>query len=364
MRSASKLLLYFSLLLSACGDRAPSTQPAYRQLTEAVYASGKILPDNEYQLSANADGIITAILVSEGDTVREGQELMRVKSEVQDARLESAAEAYREARENYSSNSPVLRELQAKLAAAKTKMQNDSINYIRYRNMLRANATSQAQFDQRELTYTLSKKDFEALQSTYRHTRSQLYLALKNAESQYRISAEDKANYAIASRINGRVYDLYKEPGELVRRNEPVALLGDAGNMYMRLLVDELDIARVRAGHQVLVRIDLYPDQVFEASVTKVYPRLISEDQSFRVDAKFTGEKPEIFYGLNIEANIIISERDSVLTIPKSYLVGQDSVWVERGKDLEKVRIQKGVENFDLVEIRGGIDKNTTIKQR
>lgn len=359
-----KLLCSLYLLLSACTDGPTTTQPAYRQLTEAVYASGQILPDNEYQLSANADGIIAAILVSEGDTVHKGQDLMRIESEVQDARLESAAEAYREARANYSANSPVLRELQAKLAAAKTKLQNDSINFIRYRNMLRANATSQAQFDQRELAYALSQKDYEALQSTYRHTRSQLYLALKNAESQYRINAEDKANHVLQSRIDGRVYDLYKEPGELVRRNEPVALLGEAGNVYLRLLVDELDIARVRTGQQVLVKIDLYPDQVFEARITKVYPKLIPEDQSFRVDAKFTGEKPEIFYGLNIEANIIISERDSVLTIPKSYLVGQDSVWVERGKDLEKIRIQKGVENFDLVEIRGGIDENTTIKQR
>ncbi|MDX5436639.1 MAG: biotin/lipoyl-binding protein, partial [Pontibacter sp.] len=121
-------LLYLGLLLSACSDGAKPTQPAYRQLTEAVYASGKILPENEYQLSANADGVITALLVNEGDTVAKGQTLLQIESEVQDARLETATEAYREAQENYRASSPVLRELRAKLEAARTKLQNDSIN--------------------------------------------------------------------------------------------------------------------------------------------------------------------------------------------------------------------------------------------
>jgi HlyD family secretion protein len=348
----------------ACGPEEQITSPEYRQLTEAVYASGKILPKNEYSISANADGVITALLVQEGDTVMPGQNLMQIESDIPGARLESATETYRKARENYDANSPVMQELKAGLEAARTKAQNDSIQFMRYRNLLQANATSKAQFDQRKLAYDLSKQEYVAKQSSYKNMRNKLYLDLKNAESQYKIQAKDEANYTIKSSIKGKVFDLYKERGELVRRNELVALLGDADKVYLRLLVDELDIARVKPNQNVLVKIDLYPNKVFKARVVKVYPKLITADQSFRVDAEFVGDKPEIFYGLNVEANIVISERDKVLTIPKSYLVGQDSVLVKRKGDVEKVKITKGVENFELIEVLNGLDTSSIIVER
>ncbi|MFD2515010.1 efflux RND transporter periplasmic adaptor subunit [Pontibacter locisalis] len=360
----ARLLVLLLFITAACGPQEQTTSPSYRQLTEAVYASGKIYPDNEYIVSTNADGVITSMLVEEGDTVQVGQTLMSIEGDIPDARLESATEAYRRARENYNTDSPVMQELRAGLEAAKTKMQNDSVQYVRYRNLLNANATSKAQYDQRKLAYELSKQEYAARQSNYRNVRNQLYLELKNAESQYKINLKDESNYNIRSNINGLVYDLYKEQGELVRRNEPVALLGDASNVYLRLLVDELDIARVKRGQEVLVKVDLYPDKIFKARVTKVYPRLITADQSFRVDAEFIEEKPEIFYGLNIEANIIVSERARVLTIPKSYLVGQDSVLVKRNGDVEKVKLKKGMENFELVEVLSGLDTNSVIVER
>jgi HlyD family secretion protein len=361
MARISTILL---LLAVACGPQEQTTSPIYKQLTEAVYASGKIFPENEYNVSANADGVIISLFVEEGDTVTAGQSLMQIEKEIQDARLQNATEAYRKARDNYRSNSPIVKELEAGLDAAKAKVKNDSIQFTRYSNLLKENATSKAQYDQRKLTYELSRQEYTARQNNYKKVKDQLYLDLTNAESQYKINLKDESNYTIKSKINGRVYDLFKEQGELVRRNEPVALLGDANNMYLRLLVDELDIARVRKGQQVLVSVDLYPDKLFKAKVTKVYPKLIAADQSFRVDATFTGEKPDIFYGLNIEANIIINERDKVLTIPKAYLVGQDSVLVKADGEVKKVKLTKGVENFELVEVISGLDTNSVIVQR
>jgi hypothetical protein len=53
-----------------------------------------------------------------------------------------------------------------------------------------------------------------------------------------------------------------------------------------------------------------------------------------------------------------------VLTIPKNYLVGNDSVWVEENGEKKKIRIIKGVENLDLVEIKGGLsDKSVIVRE-
>jgi HlyD family secretion protein len=76
------------------------------------------------------------------------------------------------------------------------------------------------------------------------------------------------------------------------------------------------------------------------------------------------GEVPDAYYGLTVEANIIISENPKALTIPKSYLVGTDSAWIEEGKEKKKVKLQKGAENFELVEVKGGLtEKSVLVKE-
>jgi HlyD family secretion protein len=50
-----------------------------------------------------------------------------------------------------------------------------------------------------------------------------------------------------------------------------------------------------------------------------------------------------------------------VLTIPKNYLVGSDSVWIEENGDKKKIKITKGVENLDLVEVKSGLTEKTKI---
>jgi hypothetical protein len=73
------------------------------------------------------------------------------------------------------------------------------------------------------------------------------------------------------------------------------------------------------------------------------------------------GDSPSSYYGLTVEANIIISQNRRVLTIPKSYVVGSDSVWVEQDGKKQKVRFRKGAENFDLVEVKGGLSEQSLV---
>jgi HlyD family secretion protein len=150
----------------------------------------------------------------------------------------------------------------------------------------------------------------------------------------------------------------------LVRRGEAVALLGNPNNVYLQLAVDETDFAKLKVNQEIVLKMDAYGDKVFKAKVTKIYPKLNKIDQSFRVDADFVGEAPEAYYGLTVEANIIISQNPKALTIPKSYLVGNDSVWIEEGKEKKKIKLQKGAENFELVEVKGGLtEKSILVKE-
>lgn len=344
------------LLLSACGGKEEGVKPAVKPLMEAVYASGFVVSKDEYQIFPQVEGTVAEKLVEEGDAVKKGEPLYIIESGQQSARYAIAKENYDLAAKNFRDNSPVLQELKAALESAKTKLAFDSANFVRYSNLLKKNATSQGEYDRIKLLYENSKNDFLLQNSRYTKTRNQLQLEFQNAKSQLAIAGDESGRYTVRSEVDGLVFMAAKEKGELIRRNEVIAVVGKKDAYYLQLDVDELDIQRVKVGQPVLVKIDAYPGKVFKAEIEKVYPMVDRRQQSVRADAKLIDALPGWFSGLALEANIIIQQKEHALVIPKTKLLAGDSVLIQTEDGPQKVKVTRGAETLDEVEIIEGLD--------
>ncbi|GAB4133095.1 MAG: efflux RND transporter periplasmic adaptor subunit [Raineya sp.] len=335
----------------------------YKEMTEAVYASGSILPKDEYKVFAMADGTLSKKMVHEGDSVKSGQILLLINNQQQQIRLQNAQEAYQIAQKNYDyTQSPVLKELQTAIRVAQTQMQNDSVNYVRFKNLWQENATSKIEYDKYTLIYENSKNNYLLQKARYEKAKNDLLLNLQNTQSQLLLNSEINQDYAVRSLLNGKVYEIYKEEGEAVRRGEVIALLGSYQQFYLQMSIDETDIDKIKVGQEVLVKVDIHKDKIFRAKVSKIYPRLSRQNQSFRVDAELDKEQAlEGFSGLTAEANIIIQSKAKALVIPKAYLLENDSLWIEKEGEKQKIAIKKGIENFEWVEIIKGLENNTKV---
>lgn len=342
--------------MQACGGSGDYKNPEVKPLLEAVYASGFVVSKNEYQVFAQAEGYVTEIVALEGATVKKGDVIFIIESQQQNARYRIAKEAYDMASQNDQNGSPVLNEAEAAVRSATTKMRYDSVNLVRYDNLLKQNATPRAEYDRIKLTFENAKNDLLLQRSRYRKVKNQLFLELKNAENQWKISSEESGRYSVRSDVDGRVYRILKEKGELARRNEAVAVLGSKDSFYLQLSVDEMDIRKVKEGQEVWVKIDAFADQTFHAGVTNVHPLVDSRQQSLRVDADFTEPLQRGFSGLAVEANIVIQKKDKALVIPKSALLEGDSVMIDGKQGKQKVKIRKGIETLDEIEVLEGLD--------
>ncbi len=354
MKKLSPFVLSFLLL--ACSGNKDTLTPEVKPLMEAVYASGFVVSGEEYQLFSQVDGNLTETLVKEGEQVKKGQPLLVIESNQQNARYTLSKQSYEMAKKNYSDSSPVLRELKTAIESSRIKYQYDSLNFSRYSNLLKANATSRAEFDRIKLIYENSKNDYSLQSSRYEKVKNDLYLALQNAESQWKVAQEESDHYELKSEVDGMVFKIMKEKGELVRRSEAVAIIGKEDNFYLKLTVDELDVQRLKVGQEVVVKIDAYPQKVFEGKVSKVYPLIDTRQQSLRVDAIFEETLPAGFSGLAVEANIIVRKKDKAIVVPKSVLMPGDSVWIKSKEGEKKVKVIRGIETLDEVEIVDGID--------
>lgn len=355
------LMILTGILTMSCGRNADTATPQVKPLLEAVYASGYVVAQNQYQVFAQAEGYVAAKLAEDGALVKKGDPLYIIESDQQSARLKLAQENYAVAAEHYGQQSPVLQELAAQRASAKSRLAFDSLNATRYANLLKSNATTQVEYERMRLMYNNSRNDYEAAVKRYERTRDQLYLEWRNARSQLEIAGSERGRYILRSDLDGRVFRTMKDVGELVRRTEAVAIVGDENNFELQLSVDELDIQRIQVGQEVLAKIDAYPGQVYRARVSKIFPMVNAQQQSLRVDATLDEPLPQAYSGLALEANIIIRRATKAVVIPRQALLTGDSVWIQDDGGKRKVAVKKGIETLDEVEIQAGLDTNTVI---
>lgn len=360
MKSFKSKFLVLLVFLAACKPDHALIAPEVKPLLEGVYASGFVVSMNEYQVIAQAEGYLKEKLVKEGDSVKIGQSLFILESVQQQSRNKLAQENYGVALKNYQEDSPVLNELKSVVESAKSKLAYDSLNYVRYGNLIKNNATSRAEFDRMKLLYENSKNEYRLQQSRYEKALNQVYIEFQNARSQQQIAQDESERYIVRSQVNGKVFNTMKEKGELVRRNEAVAVVGST-EFYLQLSVDELDIQRVKAGQEILVKIDAYPGKIFGAHVNQVYPMVNQQQQSLRVDAYFDEPLPGGFSGLAVEANIVIRKKENALVIPKSALLVGDTVELNTDDGVKKVKVITGIKTLDEVEIVEGIDVESKI---
>jgi multidrug efflux pump subunit AcrA (membrane-fusion protein) len=348
------LLLAFGLLLllSSC-NRKETTSPIRKNINEAVFASGHIEQENNYTVSANVEGIIRSLPVKEGDTIFRGDLIVTIKNDVQNNQLQEALAVYNDAVLSASPDSPQLLHLQAQIDQAQQQLEFDKSNYLRYKDLREKNSVSRLEFEKVELQYQAAQNNLTALQKNYKEVLTALELSVERSLVQLNTQRSLLDDYQIKSEGSGTVINVYKKQGELVRRGEAVARIG-SGSYIIKLFVSENDITKVAIGQPVAVNINTYPNETFQAKITKIYPGFDETEQSYIVEAQFEQLPEKMFSGTQLQANIVTGIREDVLVIPSEYVANGSLVRLRNG---EEQKIETGSKNNEWVEVISGISE-------
>lgn len=351
-----KKIILVLLLFASCKSNEEKTHPTVESISESVYASGIVKSENQYQVFPTVSGLIKELFVSEGDLLKKGDPIMQVLDETIRLNAENAELAAKYAAVN--ANKDKLNELKMAIDLAKSKAKNDSLLLVRQRNLWAQQVGSLAELEQRELAYKNSVTNYEAAVLRYNDLKKQLEFAAQQAQNNLQISEGKEKDFTIRSETDGKVYSILKEKGEMVSPQSPVAIVGNANNFRMELQVDEYDIPKIQAGQKILVTLDSYKGQVFEARAVEINPIMDMASRSFTVEASFITRPPVLYPNLTVEANIVIRKKEKALTIPRSYLVDETYVLNE---DKEKVKVSIGMKDYQKVEIVSGLTANDVI---
>jgi len=348
------------LLLFSCKEKQKEMKQETKQLTEAVYASGNLVPEDEYKVTSSIEGFLLQAYVQEGDNIKKGQRLFLVNNEMKTANLSTAIQMSNKTAALTSLSSPLIKSLYTNLASADLKVKNDSLQYVRYKNLFEQEAISRSSFEKWQQSYLTAKQERAAILEQIKAQQLSLNIQQQGAANNVTLSLTEKNYGHLKSFADGMVYEVYMHTGDHVAPNAPIALIG-SGEVIARLSVDEDDFGKIELGQKVVIKTDAFPDKVLQARIIKIYPLLNKADQTFRVDAELIDKLPQSLYGLNIEANIITGENKSVLAIPKEALLKGDSVLTKEKDVIRKVKISKGVEDRNWVEVKSGLTANNLI---
>ncbi len=344
------LLILIVLAVASCKPDGENTSPILETISESVYASGVVKSKNQYQVYSTTNGLIGEILVNEGDVLKKGDALMRVQNE--SSKLNTDNAKLTADYNDLSANQDKLLEADVSIKLAQSKLKNDSLQLERQRNLWSQKVGTLVEVEQRELTYKTSKANYESANITYRNLKKQVEFVSMQSKTNLKISTALKGDYVIKAEAPGRVYKILKEKGEFVSTQNPVAIMGDANEFLLELKVDEYDVVRISEGQKIVFTMNSYKGEVLEARVLDVEPLMNEQSRSFTVNAVFVTKPAVLYPNLSAEANIIIQSKQKALTIPRSYLINDSLVMVNKD---EKRKVVIGLKDYEKVEIKSGL---------
>jgi multidrug efflux pump subunit AcrA (membrane-fusion protein) len=339
-----------SLTLGSCSEKIPTTSPTESAITESIYASGTIKSENQYSVFSKVNGIVEQVYVKAGDYVIKGSPILSIYNEAQRLTNENAklnAEYY-----NFNSNVKQLNELKNQIEIAKLKAQNDSAQFERQKKLRASNTGTDVEYEASQLKFQASEANYQTAITNYEEFKRKLDFNSSQAQRNVEISGLAAKDYTVYSEIEGIVYTINKEKGEMINIQSELAVIGDPKLFILEMQVDERDILKINLDQRVVITMESYGDQTFEAKITKIYPFMDTKSKTFKLEATFIKPPGTLYPNMNFEANIVVNEKSKTLLIPRKYLIDDGFVIRENG---DTIPVVTGLKNYQQVEILSGL---------
>ena len=282
MKKKWKVLLFVVLILVVAGGVFASVKYNQRgiitvqtgrasrgDLTAVVTASGEIKPRNYINIGANVQGIITGLLVKEGDHVRKGQTVARLEAiqatadvNAQKAAVNSALADSAAAEAALKAQDDGIKTNQASLEKAKADADRARIDYERAAGLIKAKLIAQQEFDQKKSAYDSAQAAVREAQARLDQMRSQRGQSNAQLAATQRRVAQSQAllqrtqdvlaKHDSVAPLDGVVTNLPVRVGESVvpgiqnSAGSTIMTIADMSIITAEVKVDETDIVNVK----------------------------------------------------------------------------------------------------------------------
>ncbi|WP_415908322.1 efflux RND transporter periplasmic adaptor subunit [Oleiharenicola sp. Vm1] len=324
-----------------------------KTITHVVTATGKVQPETEVKISPEVAGELIEIPVVEGQTVKKGDLLVRIKPDFYKAQLEQQEAALASSRA-----SSVLSQARLVKAEQDFKQAND---------LYQKKLISDADFTAAQTNLNVAKADYDSSLAQIRRTEGSVDQSRDQLNKTTIYSPMDGSISSLTSEVGERVVGTNQFAGTEIMR------IANLANMEVRVKVNENDIINVKVGDHVLVTVDAFPGRKFEGAVSEISSSALTSGASssnqaalaasasdevtnFLVKIRINDKDVKLRPGMSATVDIETQTVTNVVAVP----IQSVTVRAEGGKTTEEVQQQKAKEAKE----RSGNDLDVETEKR
>lgn len=363
----------------------------HRDITEIITANGKIQPETEVVITPDVSGEIVELAVKEGDVVKAGQYLLKIKPDNYISIRDRAQASLNTAKSNLSG-------AKARLAQVEAQFRQAELTWSRTEKLWNERAISESEWERAQSEYEVAKTEVVASQESV----SAAEYSVQSAQAGLNEANENLMRTSIYSPIEGTITRLNVEKGERVVGTElmsgtEIMRVADLNRMEILAEVNENDIVRLQLGDSAIIDADAFPDRKFSGTVTEIANSAISTgistDQVTNFEVKIlisvasysdliSEQTPQpLRPGMSASVDIVTDLRQNILSIPlQAVTLMADSlknesntpdllkkdepveiVFVfEKGK-CRTIQVETGIQDNNYIEILNGLSADQDI---
>jgi len=245
-------------------EKVTIEKAAQREVIETVTASGKIQPETEVKLSSEVSGEVTELLVKEGDVVKKGQLLIKVRPDVLKSGYDRAVASYSSQKAGVSAAQQLLKQNEGNFV-------NAEATYKRNVELFGKKVISASEFDAAKAAYLTAKTNLARAKDDVTAARFQLEQSGANVQE----ASANLAKATIFAPVDGVISKLSVELGDRILGTAQMAgteimRISNLSSMEVNVDVNENDINRVNVGDNATIEVDAFADKKFKGVVTEI----------------------------------------------------------------------------------------------
>lgn len=373
-------------------------------IVEKVSASGTIQPVTEVKIAPEVPGEIIELLIEEGDSVSEGQPLVRIRPDTWRSQLERAEAGLSQQYANLEQSKASYARSQAQLVRAKAE-------YERQERLFNEKVISQAEWDLAKQNFEVAKNDVTSAQKAVdasTHVITSTQASLREARENYRKTTVEAPMTGVVSKLIVREGE--RVVGTATMAGTEMLRIADLNKMEVRVNVNENDIVRVHVGDTALIDVDAYAnqnkefkgivtliantakDKVSADAITEFEVRILILSSSY-ADLVKAGNRFPFRPGMTASVEILTTRKDNVLSVPLAAVTtrGEETenkndndgppsenvqstsntpakkkedktiVFVVDNGTAKKVEVKTGISDYDNIEIISGLSDSARV---
>ena len=304
------------------------TEAREHRIRRNISLSGTVDTRRTSIVASEVEGLVVELAAREGDLVREGAALVRLRR--QDLELRLAAR-------------------KADLVEAEARLELAERTQERRRELFESDVISRERLDD-------ATTELAAWQGR-----------VASLEAEIAQVEDDLERSVVRAPFNGVVVEEHTQVGEWIPVGGPVLRLQDVDELEVELDVPERYFARLGSGAPARITFEALPGVEIEGKIGAVIPRADRESRTFPVKVRFRNREHRAAVGMLAQVAFPIGEPFAAVVVPKDAVVREgrrEAVYRVRDGEVERVEITTGTGSGEWIEVRGPIQVGDRVVTR